>query len=165
LALCSRLSAADYRFVKIDVPGATFTIANGINARGDIIGPYHDANGIGHGFLLHKGVFTTLNFPCASFTGARAINARGDIVGRIQFADGIDHAYLLHDGKFTQIDFPGAFGTNPRGFNNAGDRGRNDRPSRWAHWLVGDRKVFTNQGRITSRKMRGSGQTPTCRPR
>ena len=121
LALCSLLSAADYRFVKIDVPGATFTIANGINARGDIVGPYRDADGIGHGYLLHKGAFTTIDFPGASFTGARAINARGDIVGRIQFADSIDHAYLLHDGRFSRIDFPGAFGTIPRGFNNAGD--------------------------------------------
>ena len=121
LALCSLLSAEDYRFVKIDVPGATFTIANGINARGDVVGPFLDANGIGHGYLLHKAVFTTIDFPGASFTGARAINARGDIVGRIEFADGIDHVYLLHDGQFTQIDFPGASGTIPRGFNNAGD--------------------------------------------
>jgi uncharacterized membrane protein len=33
----------------IEVPGATFTEANGINARGQIVGDYGDAGGT-HGF-------------------------------------------------------------------------------------------------------------------
>lgn len=121
LALSSLLFAADYRFVKIDFPDASATIASGINARGDIVGRYDDVNGVSHGFLLRKGIFSSIDFPNASFTSARAINARGDIAGRIHDANGIDHAFLLRDGQFTQIDYPGALKTVGRGINNAGD--------------------------------------------
>jgi len=121
LALCSPLLAADYRFAKIDFPNAIATTAGSINARGDISGLYFDANGVGHGFLLSKGVFSTIDFPDASFTSARAMNARGDIAGRIHDANGNDHGFLLHDGHFTQIDYPGAAATVGRGINNAGD--------------------------------------------
>jgi uncharacterized membrane protein len=121
LAFSATLFAADYRFTKIDFPGATYTNGNGINARGDIVGRYDDVNGVGHGYLLRKGVFSTIDFPHASLTGPRAINARGDIAGRFQFEDGIDHGFLLHDGQFTQIDFPNTSTTTPRGINNAGD--------------------------------------------
>ena len=38
-------------FTTIDVPGASFTIAFGINDRGQIVGIYGGAAGI-HGFLL-----------------------------------------------------------------------------------------------------------------
>lgn len=121
LAVRSITFAADYRFVRIDFPNGFNTIASGINARGDISGRYDDANGVAHGFLLRKGVFTTIDVPGATFTSARAINARGDIAGRMQDAAGVDHAFLLHDGEFTQIDVPGAVATVGRGINNAGD--------------------------------------------
>ena len=121
LLLSSLLVAADYRFVKIHFPHASATVASGINARGDIVGRYDDVNGVVHGFLLRKGVFTSIDVPGASFTSARAINARGDIAGRMKDADSVDHAFLLHDGQFTQIDFPGADATVGRGINNAGD--------------------------------------------
>jgi uncharacterized membrane protein len=117
----SVLSAADYRFVSIDFPNSIATTAGSINARGDISGLYFDTNGVGHGFRLSKGVFSTINFPDSSFTSARAMNARGDIAGRIHDANGNDHGFLLHDGQFTQIDYPGAAATVGRGLNNAGD--------------------------------------------
>jgi hypothetical protein len=41
-------------FTTIDVPGATFTVAMGINPDGEIVGLYFDANFVGHGFLLSK---------------------------------------------------------------------------------------------------------------
>ncbi len=121
LAVSPLLFAADYRFVKIDFPNSTETLANGINARGDIVGRYADADGVFHGFLLRKGVFSTIDFPGASFTAAFALNARGDIAGHFLDANGIEHGFLQHDGEFTQIDFPGAAGTFARGVSNAGD--------------------------------------------
>ena len=42
------------KFTTIDVPGSLFTAANGINARGDIVGDYIDSDGNEHGFLLSK---------------------------------------------------------------------------------------------------------------
>jgi uncharacterized membrane protein len=40
-------------FTAIDFPGSHATLAFGINARGDIVGSYHDASGKEHGFLLN----------------------------------------------------------------------------------------------------------------
>ncbi|HEY7002433.1 MAG TPA: hypothetical protein VH330_11905 [Candidatus Udaeobacter sp.] len=47
-------------FTQIDVPGASLTIANSINPRGDIVGPYFDSDGNGHSFLLSNGAFTSI---------------------------------------------------------------------------------------------------------
>ncbi len=112
---------ADFQYVRFDVPNASATNPGGINARGDIVGNYHDASGVTHGFLLRQGAFSTIDFPGASFTASRAINARGDIVGRVLGPGGDEHGFLLRDGNFTQIDYPGASATTARGINNAGD--------------------------------------------
>jgi uncharacterized membrane protein len=109
------------KFISFDFPHASATNPGSINARGDIVGNYHDANGVVHGFLLRQGVFSTIDFPDAQFTAARAINARGDIVGRILGPSGDEHGFLLRDGIFTQIDYPEADKTTARGINNDGD--------------------------------------------
>src|ERR1700730_1675861 len=108
-------------FIAFDFPKASATNPASINARGDIVGNYHDANGVVHGFLLRQGVFSAIDFPNAQFTSARAINARGDIVGRVLGPSGDEHGFLLRDGIFTQIDYPGASATTARGINNGGD--------------------------------------------
>lgn len=41
-------------FATIDYPGAVATAANGINARGDIVGNWNDAGAVGRGFLLSR---------------------------------------------------------------------------------------------------------------
>jgi probable HAF family extracellular repeat protein len=119
LLLSSALFATDYRYVKIDVPNGGQTIARGINARGDVIGDYVDANGVGRDFLLHNGVYTNIDYPGGA-GAARAINARGDIAGALDDADG-GHGFLFHDGKITKIDYPGAIETRAFGINNTGD--------------------------------------------
>ena len=43
--------AHDHAFTTIDVPGASFTQALGINPKGDVVGVYSNATGT-HGFLL-----------------------------------------------------------------------------------------------------------------
>ena len=122
LAVSPLLFGADYHFVKIDVPNSVLTDARGINARGDIVGSYEDADEVNHGFLLRKGVFTSIDVPNAAVTfGARAIDARGDIVGTFLGEDSVQHGYLLSDGQFTQIDYPAATNANAFGINNAGD--------------------------------------------
>src|SRR5436309_13915715 len=102
LAVTNLLFAADYRFVKIDFPNATLTRANGINARGDIVGLYFDADGVGHGYLLRKGVFSTIDFPSASLTAPFYLNARGYIVGFFDVDNGTDHGFMLSAGKLYQ---------------------------------------------------------------
>ena len=80
-------------FTTIDLPGATDTLAIGINARGQIVGLY--VAGGTHGFLLDKGNFTTIDVPGAEATEAFGINARGQIVG-VYSAGGIGHGFVLH---------------------------------------------------------------------
>ena len=60
--------AQTFTFTTFDVPGAVLTIAQGINARGDIVGFYNDAGLKRHGFLMRDGVFTTIDNPALSIT-------------------------------------------------------------------------------------------------
>jgi uncharacterized membrane protein len=75
-------------FTTIDPPGAVDVPGNpgfaatapfGINNRGQIVGQYADAQGL-HAYLLHKGVYTTIDPPAGPGTTATDINDRGQIV-------------------------------------------------------------------------------------
>jgi hypothetical protein len=48
------------QFRTIDPPGSINTRAFGLNPRGDVVGFYRAADGSDHGFLLKRGVFTTM---------------------------------------------------------------------------------------------------------
>lgn len=109
-----------YTYTTIDYPGATTTttIAWGINARGDVVGEFFDAEGR-HGFLLRDDAFTRINFPGALGTSARGINPGGDIVGvyrnRVEPTAVPAHGFLLtRHGEFEQIDYPGHINTIPQ---------------------------------------------------
>jgi uncharacterized membrane protein len=104
----SASTAFSLTFTTIDVPGATHTSANRINARGQIVGGYIDARGTGHGFLLDNGTFTLIDFPVGLATDALGINAAGQIVGRYLHASSLFHGFLLDKGTFTTIDPPGS---------------------------------------------------------
>src|SRR5204862_929403 len=58
------------KFTQIDVPGAIFTAANGINARGDIVGLYLDTNNRAHGLLLSSRGLSTGERPQATLEAA-----------------------------------------------------------------------------------------------
>ena len=116
-ASSASLTAAEYRYLRVDPPGSTFTLARGVNARGDVVGTYTDANGEGHGFLLRGGVYSNVVNPAGDGLGPRWINAAGDIVGTFG-----DHGFLLTaEGVFSEVDYPGATLTQAFGINNAGD--------------------------------------------
>jgi probable HAF family extracellular repeat protein len=76
----------------------------------------------GHGFLLDKGVFTTIDHPDAvAETGATSINNRGQIVGGYIDAEGTTRGFLLDKGVFTTIDHPDAVAeTGATSINNRG---------------------------------------------
>jgi probable HAF family extracellular repeat protein len=114
----------------IDVPGSTYTVAQGINNAGQIVGWFADDNtgpgGGAHGFLLDGGQFTVIDMPGAEGTYAYGINDAGQIVGdfRGPNQDGFDglESFLYVDGSFTVIDPDLAPGiqTHVRDINNAG---------------------------------------------
>ena len=66
------LSAASAQtFSSIDYPGATLTIAYGVNRSGEIVGTYNDVSNVTHGFLLSGGTFTTVDYPGATLKCVR----------------------------------------------------------------------------------------------
>jgi uncharacterized membrane protein len=113
-------------FSTIDFPGAMFTLASGINASGDIVGNYAlpgDNAPCGHGFLLRRATFTTIDVDIASSicTVAIDINSTGSIVGFYGDSHFVFHGFLLSNGVFSTIDFPGAASTLASGINDVGE--------------------------------------------
>ena len=107
------------------VLGTNFSEAYKNNDRGDVVGFYQDDIGL-HGFLLRKGVVTTLDFPTASDTQAFGVNESGTVVGAWDIVDSDGNLLALHgfiwkDGNFSQVDFPGAAATILFGINARGD--------------------------------------------
>lgn len=90
----------------IDIDGATFTTAHGINPWGDIVGSYVDVAGVTHGYLLRSGDVTPIDVPGATLTRTLGINAGGEIAGEY-VAAGSTHGFLLTNGSFKPIDYPG----------------------------------------------------------
>ena len=84
-----KAALAGYVFTTIDYPGATFTVANGINSTGQIVGSINGTRG--GGFLYSGGSFSTINYPGlrAYGTVANGINDCGQIVGYFQEDTGV----------------------------------------------------------------------------
>jgi probable HAF family extracellular repeat protein len=104
--------------------GANFSEAFKINDHGDVVGDYDD--GVTHGFLLSKGVLTTLDFPGADATIAFGVNQSGVVVGEWDVLDAQGnllayHGFIWKDGAFTDVNFPGSPDTSILGINDEGD--------------------------------------------
>src|SRR5207302_5079603 len=97
--------AGFFTFTTIDFPGATPTMARGLNSPGQIVGEYSDVTRKGHGFLLAAGSFATLDVPSgASRTVAFGNNNLGEIAGFYIDAASTFHGFVLAKGAFTTID-------------------------------------------------------------
>jgi len=122
------------KFFPFDFPGAATTVVVGIDTNGDMVGFYtlnlgnntsitgEGGNNI-HGFLLSKGVFTSIDFPGALSTQAWRINDHGEIAGRyLSTSDDKWHIYYrLGGGGFIPVtDFPGAVQSSPPGYAEVG---------------------------------------------
>lgn len=107
----------------IDIPGAIASEALGINLARHVVGYYHDAEGVAHGFLrTPDGHLQTIDAPEAVYgTWLAAINARLETVGWYMDAIGAIHGWQVIDGVDTTLDVPGAFYTFPNDINNKGD--------------------------------------------
>ena len=81
-------------YTTFDVPGATDTHLDSINADGLIAGRY-DINGVNHGLVFQNGRFYTLDFPGAVETDLYSINNANQIVGYYQDQSGVFHSLLV----------------------------------------------------------------------
>jgi uncharacterized membrane protein len=79
----------------LDVPGAIYTLASGINNQGTVVGSYLDASG-NHGYIWSKGKFVTVDaaIPGAVGTGWYYVNEHGDLAGTYGDASGVFHAVI-----------------------------------------------------------------------
>lgn len=113
-------AAQAFAFTPIEVPGARFTGASGINAGGDIVGSYTDAGGVTHGYLLRHGEFTTIDYPGAILTEARGVGPDGTIVGTYRLPGEVGQGWAFHgflrtsEGEFIPMDYPGLPYTMPQ---------------------------------------------------
>jgi uncharacterized membrane protein len=108
------------------VLGTNYSEAFKINDRGDVVGQYNGDDGFFHGFLLSKGIVTTLDFPAASDTYAFGINQSGVVVGYWDIVDALGNVLAIHgfvwkNGAFTEVNFPGSADSVVLGINAEGD--------------------------------------------
>jgi probable HAF family extracellular repeat protein len=117
-------TSTTFKYVAIDVPGSTFTIAAGINNSGTIVGTYSKtittlSSGY-RGFRLANGHFSTIQVPGAIGTLATGINNFGDIVGTFFTADQHTHGFVLRkNGSLIKFDFPGQKDTQAAAVNDS----------------------------------------------
>jgi hypothetical protein len=81
-----RLIRSVQTVTSIDFPGASGTVARGINNSGEIVGYYADKKSINHGYTAQQGgssvgAFSALDVPGSTDTRAEGINNSGQIVG------------------------------------------------------------------------------------
>lgn len=102
------------------VAAPQITEADAIGVTGQIVGIFADTAGTPHGYLLKKGVFSTIDFPGARGTYTRGINAEGQIVGRHFNGPQGNQGYVVTGSTFSLVQFPNAPVTAVSGINARG---------------------------------------------
>ena len=101
----------------------SFTLANGINNAGQIVGFFADTDGTNNGFIFDPttGAYTTLSYPGAIDTMVQGINNSGQVVGYYDTNQGTTGFMLdLATGTYTTLSEPGAVSTYVTGINDLG---------------------------------------------
>jgi hypothetical protein len=113
---------------KVEIPAQYsqyWSIVNGINKAGVMVGAYNDASGYTHGMMIESGIVTTIDNPEGQ-TVLFSINSKKEIVGDVFDSQGNPHGFMYSDGKFTSVPGPsGAVGNDATGINDNG-------------WIAGD---------------------------
>jgi hypothetical protein len=86
-----------YQTIDAPVPGANYTVLQGINDQGDVSRIYHDVNQFRHGFVLTRsGKFITIDVPGAINTRLAGISDNGNVAGYYNTAGGdLEGFYVL----------------------------------------------------------------------
>jgi uncharacterized membrane protein len=89
-------------YTLLDVPGAAYTIAVGLNDSDEVVGLYWitvadclSPNSSTYGFLYSQGAYTTLNLPGTTGYEAESINNAGQISAEYYEASGYLYSYIL----------------------------------------------------------------------
>ena len=112
---------AQYKFTRVNFPGAAQTEVIAVNDAGHYVGASIDADTTNHAIYFDGKTFSKLdpNGPVGTnYSFALSINTHGDIVGGYFDAANLAHGFLYSDGNVTSIDYPGSTGTFAYGINN-----------------------------------------------
>jgi probable HAF family extracellular repeat protein len=117
--------AQSYRFEVLDFPDANYTVAEGINDSGHVVGGYGDAAFGTHGFVYKSGGFATLDSPDNSAILALGINNKDHVVGTLVADEqqGFLYTEKRNRKSFLPIVVPfetEVFLTRANGINNRG---------------------------------------------
>ena len=110
------------QFTSFDPPGALNGAAFAVNPSGTVCGYYVTPAqpAVLQGYLLTRGVFTTIAFSPGAWTYCGAINPEGTVTGGYLDSGGVQHGYIYYHGVFTSFDVPGSTATQPAGINPSG---------------------------------------------
>lgn len=113
-------------FTDIPIPGATQTVAYGVNDAGDLSGYFVDSSNVAHGFLLKGGIggtLTQLDVPGATQTFGISVNASDTVAVQWTDSAGSTESSLYNDSSstYTTINLPGAEFVYVHSINKAGD--------------------------------------------
>ena len=107
-------------FTTLNIPGATATLAVGINDSDEITFEWVNATFVYSGAILKSRTYTILNVPGMTQSKARGINVHGWISFDAQDTTGAWHGFLYKNGVFTQYDVANAANTYGFGINSSG---------------------------------------------
>jgi uncharacterized membrane protein len=107
-------------FTALNVPGASYTVATGINDKDAIIGYYADQRGQ-HGFRFAQGAYRTLaDVPGALNTLPAGLNNAGQIVVQYQDSNRFWHGAVSTENTYIALNVPGALNTYAQGIDDSG---------------------------------------------
>lgn len=113
----------------LDFPGASDTVAFGINESGTVVGQWDILDSSGnllgfHGFTWKDGTFSEVDVPGSADTAVIGINSAGDLVGLWDagVTSPIGHGFVFSQGQFKSFDVPvaGATVTQPDDISDSG---------------------------------------------
>lgn len=114
------MALAQGTYTQIDYPGAFSTFVTGTNTAGDIVGFYAGFGGPVLGFVLSKGVYTSI-VSNQDEVWPYAINDLGQVVGQTVGAVRGGFLYDISTKVFTTFQYPAEHNfTQPYSINNAG---------------------------------------------
>src|SRR5579884_417560 len=97
------------QFTQVRCQGSNFTVAEGINNNGTIVGYYYGSSGGAQGFTATTSLPTTCNnitIAGASNTFPQAINDAGVISGFYIDTSSQYHGFILNGSALTTVDYP-----------------------------------------------------------
>ncbi len=111
-----RLTGSTYK--TLNVPGATATVATGINNKGYIVLYWQDSMDNSESSIWNGKTYKTIDVPGASNTLAMDLDNANDVV--FQWFDQLYHPHgaLLHNGTYYKFNHPGGMGTYGLGIND-----------------------------------------------